>query len=78
MTAQEIFNIAIGIICAGGGWWMRTVWDAVQDLKSEVGHLSVQLAQDYVAKEDFNRLADALFKKLDRIEDKLDAKVDKP
>ena len=82
---QNVFNIAIGIAGALGGWWMKAMWEAVKDLKTaderlanQVSDLKVLVAGDYVRREMFDRLSDAIFTKLDRIENKLDGKADKP
>lgn len=82
---QSVFNIAVGIAGALGGWWMKAMWEALKDLKSaddkltkEVSDLKVLVAGDYVRREMFDRLSDAIFAKLDRIEMKLDSKADKP
>ena len=82
---QNVFNIAIGIAGALGGWWMKAMWEAVKDLKNadqelatQVSDLKVLVAGDYVRREMFDRLSDAIFAKLDRIENKLDHKADKP
>jgi hypothetical protein len=81
---QNVFNIAIGIAGALGGWWMKAMWEAVKDLKNadqalatQVADLKVLVAGDYVRREMFDRLSDAIFAKLDRIESKLDGKADK-
>lgn len=82
---QSIFNIAVGVAGALGGWWMKAMWEALKDLKGaddkltkEVSDLKVLVAGDYVRREMFDRLSDAIFAKLDRIEMKLDSKADKP
>jgi len=82
---QSVFNIAVGIAGALGGWWMKAMWEALKDLKTaddkltkEVSDLKVLVAGDYVRRELFDRLSDAIFAKLDRIEMKLDGKADKP
>lgn len=82
---QQLFNIAVGVAGALGGWWMKAMWDAVKELKvaderlaSQVSDLKVLVAGDYVRREMFDRLSDAIFAKLDRIESKLDGKADKP
>lgn len=82
---QNVFNIAIGIAGALGGWWMKAMWEAVKDLKNadqelatQVSDLKVLVAGDYIRREMFDRLSDAIFAKLDRIENKLDHKADKP
>lgn len=81
---QNVFNIAIGIAGTLSGWWMKAMWEAVKDLKAadqqlanQVSDLKVLVAGDYVRREMFDRLSDAIFAKLDRIENKLDHKVDK-
>lgn len=82
---QSVFNIAFGIAGTLGGWWMKAMWEAVKDLKTadqelanQVSDLKVLVAGDYVRREMFDRLSDAIFVKLDRIENKLDHKADKP
>lgn len=84
MDSQYLFNIAIALIGALGGWIMKIMWDALRDLQEadktlteKVATIEVLVAGQYVRKDDFDRVADALFRKLDRIQDKLDAKADK-
>lgn len=81
---QNIINILIGVCGALGGWWMKAMWEAVKDLKvtdeklaTQVSDLKVLVAGDYVRREMFDHLSDAIFAKLDHIENKLDHKVDK-
>lgn len=67
------------------GFLLNAVWQAVKDLQladkeltEKVSKIEVLVAGAYVKKDDFNELSKAIFAKLDRIEDKLDGKVDKP
>jgi CHASE3 domain sensor protein len=67
------------------GFLLNAVWQAVKDLQKadselvkKVSEIEVLVAGAYVKRDDFNELSKALFSKLDRIEDKLDGKVDKP
>lgn len=85
MIDQNFFQIAVSIASALGGWWMKAMWDAIKDLKEaderlarSVNDLRVLVAGDYASNEKLELLSSALFTKLDRIEDKLDRKVDKP
>lgn len=48
-----------------------------KQLAEKVSKIEVLVAGDYVKKEELSKMTDALFAKLDRIEDKLDGKVDK-
>jgi hypothetical protein len=84
MESQTLFNAAISAVSALGGWWLKAMWSAVKDLQAtdrlladKVAAIEVLVAGQYVRKDDFDRLADALFRKLDRIQDKLEEKADK-
>ena len=58
----------------------RTVKDlqkADKVLAERVGEIEVLVAGSYITKTDFTQVTDAIFRKLDRIEDKLDGKADK-
>lgn len=66
------------------GFLLNVVWQAVKDLQKadevlaeRVGEIEVLVAGSYITKIDFTQVIDAIFRKLDRIEDKLDKKVDK-
>ena len=74
----------MGILSMLFGFLLRTVWQAVKDLQAsdkqivdKVNSIEVLVAGQYVKQDEFNRLSDAIFKKLDRIEEKLDKKEDK-
>jgi len=82
---QQLFNVLFAIVGVLGGWWMKAMWEAVKaleladkQLSNQVGELRVLVAGGYVKIEQFDGLSKAIFAKLDRIEDKLDCKADKP
>lgn len=84
MFDQTLFNYALALSGAIGGWALKTVWDAVKDLQTadkvlveKVATIEVLVAGSYITKDDFQKTIAAIFVKLDRIEDKLDHKVDK-
>ena len=84
MFDQTLFNYALTLSGALGGWALKTVWDAVKDLQTadkvlveKVATIEVLVAGSYITKDDFQKTIAAIFVKLDRIEDKLDHKVDK-
>lgn len=81
---QQLFNIVMGVAGALGGWWMKAMWEGLKDLQrtdhaltQQVNNLQVLVAGQYMRREEFDKLSQAIFAKLDRIEDKLDNKVDK-
>lgn len=66
------------------GFLLNVVWQAVKDLQKadkvlaeRVGEIEVLVAGSYITKTDFTQVTDAIFRKLDRIEDKLYGKADK-
>lgn len=66
------------------GFLLNAVWQAVKDLQkadkeltAKVAEIEVLVAGAYVRKDEFTQSVNALFAKLDRIEDKLYKKVDK-
>ena len=63
---------------------MRIMWDILQGLQKQdreladkVGKIEVLVAGEYVKKDDFDRVIERLFDKLDHIELKIDNKADK-
>jgi hypothetical protein len=74
---QWIVNTGFIVVSSVFGWLARQLWDAVGSLKKDLSNLREEIANDRVHKSDFRDLSDAIFRKLDRIEDKLDGKADK-
>lgn len=84
VTFQMFFNVAIGFISFVGGIAMNRLFtkldkltDQDERLSKDITDLSVALPSKYVMKEDLQRLSDAIFDKLDKIDAKLDVKQDK-
>lgn len=81
---QEIINYAFAGLGALSSFLLNAVWQSVKDLhKSDkeiaekIANIEVLVAGDYVKKNEFSDYVKAMFVKLDKIEDKLDRKVDK-
>lgn len=84
LSFQTLFNIAIGVLGFVGGLSVNRLFNRLdkldahdESLSKEIKDLSVTLPTNYVMKEDLQRLADAIFIKLDNIESKIDRKQDK-
>ena len=84
MEPQSIINWAFAALGALISFILKVIWDAVRDLQSsdkeladKVQHIEVLVAGTYVKRDDLDRLSTALFTKLDKIDSKLDRKVDK-
>ena len=85
MDVQVAFNIAVALVAFLGGWVLNSLKDSINQLKKtdgeladKVQHIEVLVAGQYVKRDDLDKLANALFTKLDRIELKVDGKADKP
>ena len=81
---QTIINWLLAGFGALIGFFLNTVWQTVKDLQTtdkvlaeKVGSIEVLVAGAYVKKDEFMSQMNALFTKLDKIEDKLDKKADK-
>lgn len=81
---QSLINFLLGAVCLMLGAVLKTVWDGVKDLQKadasialRVGAVEVLVAGNYVTRTELSQMNDAIFKKLDRIEMKVDGKVDK-
>ena len=81
---QSMINAGLALVSTLIGIILKAVWDAVKDLQSadtrlteRVGGVEVMVAGAYVTRDELRDVTAAIFKKLDRIELKLDGKVDK-
>ena len=84
MDYQDAFNILIGFVMTIFGWFLRVSWDGLKSLQEQdreladkVARIEVLVAGEYVKKDDFDRVIERLFDKLDHIEMKIDQKADK-
>jgi len=77
MDWQNIINIGIGAALSIMGWFARQLWDSVQKLKCDIQRIEVDLPTNYVKKSDMETQFNKIEAMLEKIFDKLDAKVDK-
>ena len=84
MDAQTMLNWAFGLTAFFGGIWVRGIADSLKDLKSvdndlatKVQGIELLVAGQYVKRDELEKLGQAIFAKLDKIEAKIDQKADK-
>jgi len=84
MDSQTIINTVIALVGFLGGWILKVIWEGVKDLQvvdklltEKVNTIEILIAGNYMSKQDFDKIVAAIFAKLDKIDDKLDRKVDK-
>jgi len=81
---QEFYDWVLTGFSAVLGFLLNSVWQAVKDLQradneltKRVSEIEVLVAGNYVTRQEFDRVVERLFAKLDSIDRKLDSKVDK-
>jgi hypothetical protein len=77
MDAQTYINAALAVICAGIGWFARTLWDGQQKLKDELSALHVKVAEEYVPNTRFESVLREINENIKLVLNKLDGKADK-
>jgi hypothetical protein len=84
MSLQEIINTGIGAALAAIGWFARTIYDSLSELKQDIDDHKLHVSETYVKKSEVDNLRAEMDKRFDRIEqmiarlfDKIDAKADK-
>lgn len=81
---QTFFNIAITLVGALAGWVLNSLKTSIEslqkadkDLTTKVQSIEVLVAGQYVRRDDFDKISSEIFRRLDKIYDKLDDKADK-
>lgn len=84
MDTQTAFNIVLSLVAFLGGWVLNSLRESIatlhksdNELADKVQRIEVLVAGQYVKRDDLDKIAAALFAKLDKIESKLDGKADK-
>ena len=82
---QILVNIVAGVAAFFGAFLMKAQWESIKDLQRSHSDLAkkhaeteVLVAGNYAKRDDVERMGQAIFNKLDKIENKLDQKADKP
>ena len=77
MTAQDFINLGIGAAFSVVGWWSKTLWAAVQELKADLAKLREEIPKEYIPKNEFHEGIKELKSLLVGISNKLDHRMDK-
>ena len=60
------------------GWFARELWAAVKELKTDLAKLREEVIREFVPRQDYREDMRDVKAMLEKIFDRLDAKVDKP
>jgi len=50
---QMVFNWLVALAGACGGWILKIIWDAIQDLKKDVRNMDTKMHEDFGGRDDF-------------------------
>jgi len=73
MDSQVLFNIAVSLAGAMGGWILNNIYRSIERLDTDVRAMPV----NYVSRDDYRSDMREIKDMLGKIFDKLDGKVDK-
>jgi len=77
---QIVFNLVIALAGAAGGWAMKLIYGQIGDLKQAdivLAERLDELPEKYARRDDMHDMVTRVERTLERIETKLDAKMDK-
>ncbi len=64
---QVVFNWAVGVAGFFGGWLLKVIWDAIQDLKQDIKTMDTKMHQDFVRRDDFKDAMTHVQKDMDEL-----------
>lgn len=50
---QMVFNWVVALAGAAGGWVLKIIWDALQELKHDLKGMDSKMHNDFVRRDDF-------------------------
>lgn len=89
MDQVRLLDFLLMLVAGGGGWLLKSLWNATAALRKDLGDLEKNLPKEYVRKSDWDRATDSvtesirdmreeMSKRLDDIWHELKCKADKP
>ena len=77
MEPQALYNTVIALGAGVLAWIWKTLWNAVERLKTDLKDLEVKLPETYAMKSDIDKRFDRIEAVLERIYEKIDSKADR-
>lgn len=74
---QNYIQMGLMATMAVSGWFLRMLWNATQELKTDLSKLREDMPHDYVLKGDYKDELKHIHEMLEKIYDKLEKKADK-
>jgi hypothetical protein len=77
LSIASVLTGVLSIVVPAMGWFIRTVWNKMEATQKELTDLKVELPSRYVHNDNFKMFRDEIMNTLDRIDRKLDSKVNR-
>ena len=77
MVILETVVPAVIALVTGGGFLFQRVHNRIHQLDRRIDHVELRIVESYVSKNDFNQMVNKMEAHLIRIEEKMDALVNK-
>lgn len=77
MDSQTALNVGASVALGVIGWFVRVIWEAVKELRTDLAKLREEIPKEYVSKVDFRDSWREVMELLREINNKLDRKQDK-
>ena len=74
---QNYIQMVLMATMAVSGWFLRMLWTATQELKTDLAKLRADMPHEYVLKDDYKDELKHIQEMLEKIYDKLEKKADK-
>lgn len=74
---RDVILLILGTGLAAVGWFARQVWSAVQELKTDLNTLKVEIGTNYVRYDRLKDIMEPVMEALTEIKDTLKNKADK-
>lgn len=62
-----VIEFLLGLITAGIGWWVKNIWAMVIEQQKQITSLNLELAKNYVPRQELQSTFDRIFEKLDEL-----------
>ena len=74
---MQILDWVYNAVLLVGGYLLRTLWEAVQELKADLAKLREELPKSYVARDDYREDIKEIKLLLQKLFEKLESKADR-
>jgi hypothetical protein len=77
MSWQDIAIGLLVVVSGAGGWFMKTIWSAVESLRTGLTELEKSLPNVYARRDDVRDMFDQVLQGINRLHEEIRQKADK-